>query len=81
MGLLKRTPSTVADLEAALATTPLPPAEQRAVLEENSDARLVGLRTSLTVLAALAALALFLTRLLPTRPAGVVPEASSAGRP
>ena len=67
------------DLETALAGTTLSTAEQQAVLEENSDARLVGLRTSLSVLAALAALAIFLTRLLPTRPAGLEPAGASGG--
>ncbi|MBB3040598.1 MFS transporter [Nocardioides soli] len=66
------------DLEAALATTDLSAAEADAIVEENTTARLVGLRSSLTVLALIAGLAIFLTRLLPTRPVGS-PEAP-AGR-
>lgn len=69
------------DLESILADTDLTQAEQEAVLEENSSARLVGLRTSLTVLAVLAALAIFLTRLLPTRPVGVEQPDVSGERP
>lgn len=68
------------DLESVLAGSELTAAEQEAVLEENSSARLVGLRTSLTVLAVLAALAIFLTRLLPTRPVGAEPTAARADR-
>ena len=67
------------DLETALATTDLDAEERAAVVDENESARLVALRTSLTVLAVIAALAIFLTRLLPTRPVGS-PQVS-AGRP
>lgn len=59
-----------ADLRAGLADAGMPTAESDAIVEENSSARLDGLRTSLAVLALIAALAIFLTRLLPTRPAG-----------
>jgi MFS family permease len=58
------------DLEEALAETDLTSAQVDAVVDENTTARLTGLRTSLTVLAIIAALAIFLTRLLPTRPVG-----------
>jgi MFS family permease len=58
------------DLEAALAETDLSPDVAQAVVDENATARLVGLRTALTVLAVIAAIAIFMTRLLPTRPAG-----------
>jgi len=67
------------DLETALATTDLDAEERRAVVDENEAARLVALRSSLTVLAVIAVLAIFLTRLLPTRPVGS-PQVS-AGRP
>lgn len=67
------------DLETALATTDLAAEERAAVVDENETARLVGLRTSLTVLAVIAALAIFLTRLLPTRP--VDSPRVSAARP
>jgi MFS family permease len=59
-----------ADLENVLADTGMPTAQVDAVVEENGDARLAGLRLSLAVLALIAALALFLTRLLPTQPVG-----------
>ncbi|WP_017935050.1 MFS transporter [Nocardioides sp. Iso805N] len=59
-----------ADLRAGLADAGMPKDETNAIVEENSSARLDGLRTSLAVLALIAALAIFLTRLLPTRPAG-----------
>ena len=58
-----------ADLEAALGRGRAAGAAD-AVVEENEAARIDGLRLSLAVLALLAALALFLTRLLPTQPVG-----------
>ncbi|WP_141015337.1 MFS transporter [Nocardioides sambongensis] len=64
-------------LESALAEVDVPTEEADAIVEENSDARLAGLRVSLAVLAFLAALAIFLTRLLPRRP----PGAPAAGQP
>ena len=69
------------DLEAALAETDLSPEAAQAVVDENATARLVGLRTALTVLAVIAAIAIFLTRLLPTRPVGSESEVASGGRP
>ncbi|RPF22525.1 MFS transporter [Myceligenerans xiligouense] len=48
----------------------LPAAQVDAIVESNAAARVDGLRTSLAVLAVLASVAIFLTRLLPTRPAG-----------
>ncbi|MFJ3405640.1 MFS transporter [Promicromonospora sp. NPDC090134] len=48
----------------------LPEDQVDAIVDENATARVDGLRTSLGVLAVLAAVAIFLTRLLPTRPAG-----------
>lgn len=68
------------DLETALTTTELSPAEAQAIVDENSDARLVGLRSALTVLAVIAMLAIFMTRLLPTRPVGSA-DPVSAGKP
>ncbi|WP_028643222.1 MFS transporter [Nocardioides sp. URHA0020] len=67
------------DLEDALAQTDLTSAEADAVVDENTTARLTGLRTSLTVLAVIAALAIFLTRLLPTRPVGSVDDGTTVG--
>ena len=59
-----------ADLQTALADTGLPDEQVDAVIEENETARIAGLRLSLVVLALLAVLALFFTRLLPTAPVG-----------
>jgi MFS family permease len=63
-----------ADLENALQAKGVPPAQADAVVDENRNARIDALRLSLSVLALLAALALYLTRLLPTEPV------SSTGR-
>ncbi len=57
-------------LRTGLTQAGLPEDQVTAIVEDNSSARIDGLRTSLGVLAVLAALAVFLTRLLPTRPAG-----------
>ncbi|CAM3608208.1 MFS transporter [Isoptericola cucumis] len=59
-----------AQLETGLAEAGLPADQVDAVVEENAAARIDGLRTSLAVLAVLAAVAVVLTRLLPTEPAG-----------
>jgi MFS family permease len=59
-----------AQLETGLAEAGLPPEQVDAVVEENAAARIDGLRTALAVLAVLAAVAIVLTRLLPTRPVG-----------
>jgi hypothetical protein len=58
------------DLEARLQKADIPPAQADAVLEANSDARLSALRTSLSVVALIAVVALFLTGLVPTEPVG-----------
>ena len=59
-----------ADLEDALADAGVPEEQAQAILDENESARLDGLQVALSILALLAALALFLTRLLPTRAVG-----------
>ena len=59
-----------ADLEQALDDAGVPGETAQAVVDDNEAARLAGLQVSLAVLALLAALALFLTRLLPTRAVG-----------
>ena len=59
-----------AHLEAALAEAGLPQAQADAIVDENEEARIAGLRLSLSVLALIAGLALFFTRLLPTAPVG-----------
>ena len=61
-----------ADLEDALDDAGVPEETAQAVVDDNEAARLDGLQVSLAVLALLAALALFLTRLLPTRAVGAV---------
>jgi MFS family permease len=59
-----------ADLEDALHEAAVPEKQAQAILDHNETARLDGLQLSLAVLALLATLALFLTRLLPTAPVG-----------
>jgi MFS family permease len=56
-----------ADLQAALETAGLPESSVQAIVDVNAAARIRGLRASLSVLALLAVVALFMTRLLPTR--------------
>ena len=58
------------DLETALADADVPPAIATAVVDENEAARITGLRLSLSLLALVALLAIFFTRLLPTEPVG-----------
>jgi MFS family permease len=54
------------DLEAALADANVRPKTADAIVEENANARLDGLRTSLSLLAVVALIALFFTRKIPT---------------
>ena len=68
-----------ATLESALEDAGVGAAQADQIAELNADARIAGLRLSLAVLALLAALALFLTRLLPTRAVGQ-PSGEGAGR-
>jgi len=58
------------DLETALTDADVPPSIATAVVDENEAARITGLRLSLSVLALIALLAIFFTRLLPTEPVG-----------
>jgi MFS family permease len=68
-----------AALEEALAASDLDPATADAILEENADARIGGLRTALSALAVLGVVALFATRRLPTeQPAAAVSETAAA---
>jgi MFS family permease len=55
-----------ADLEAALDDAGVPADTAQAIVDENADARLDGLRTSLSLLAIVALLAMFFTRRIPT---------------
>ena len=67
-----------ADLESALADAGVEPTVADAILEENEQSRLDGLRAALAVLAALALLALFMVGGIPKRqPADEVAAASS----
>ena len=61
-----------ADLDQALEEAGLPPEQAQAVVDANEEARIAGLRLSLAVLALFAAVGLYLSRLLPTRPVGSV---------
>jgi MFS family permease len=56
-----------ADLNAALDDAGVPPKTADAVVAENADARIAGLRTSVGLLAFIALLALFFTRKIPTQ--------------
>ena len=58
----------------------MPDEQAQAIVDENEAARIAGLRLSLAVLALLAAVALFLTRALPTEPVGSA-TAAPAGPP
>ncbi|MFI2365776.1 MFS transporter [Promicromonospora sp. NPDC019610] len=66
-------------VRSGLTDAGLPEDQVDAIVDENATARVDGLRTSLGVLAVLAAVAIFLTRLLPTRPAGS--REPAGGRP
>jgi hypothetical protein len=69
-----------AQLESALAETDLDPAAQAAIVDENAQSRLAGLRSALAVLALLALVALFTCGGLPTRPPGS-PDPEPADQP
>src|SRR5262249_14236929 len=63
------------DLKAALDKADVPPEPANAIVQENSAARLAGLRSALSLLAVIALLALFPGRRLPTRqPSGTSSE-------
>jgi len=55
-----------AQLQTQLATTSLSPAAQQAVVDENAQARLVGLRVALSVVALVIVVAIGFARMLPT---------------
>jgi Na+/melibiose symporter-like transporter len=63
-----------AQLEEALGQTGLAPSETEAILAENEEARIAGLRASLSILALFAVLALYFTRLIPKEPVGTPSE-------
>ena len=64
-----------AQLVTALEDAGVPAGEVVAIADENASARIDALRASLAVLAVLAALALYFSRLLPTAPVGSEPAA------
>ncbi len=68
-----------ADLEAALKDAGVSSATTAAVVDENAKARLDGLRASLSVLAVLALIALFLSRSIPTTPVGAEGSTDDVG--
>ncbi|HET9118137.1 MAG TPA: MFS transporter, partial [Pseudonocardiaceae bacterium] len=59
-----------ADLQAGLTRAGVPPATADAIVAENTTARIRGLQASMGVLAGIALIALFFTRLIPTRQPG-----------
>ena len=67
------------DLEQALDEAGVATRTADAIVEENANARLDGLRTALSMLALIALLALFFTRKIPTRqPSAIVASAQPA---
>jgi MFS family permease len=67
-----------ADLDTALADAGVPSETADAIIDENSDARLAGLRASLSVLALFALAALLFSRQIPTtQPGSLAPSAAS----
>ena len=66
-----------ADLRSALTKVDVPPKAADAIVEENTNARLYGLRLSLSVLAVGALIALLFARRIPTKQPGAAPSASA----
>jgi MFS family permease len=66
------------ELEAALNGARVGPRATDAIVEENEDARLDGLRSALSVLALLALVGLFLTRGIPTKQPGAAAQPAGA---
>jgi hypothetical protein len=65
------------DLQAQLDKAGVPPKTADAIVTENANARIAGLRSSLSLLAAVALIALFFTRRIPARQ----PSAASVSEP
>jgi Na+/melibiose symporter-like transporter len=70
-----------ADLEEALQQAGVADATAQAILDENEAARIDGLRAALSILAIAALVALFCTRMIPTRPVGAAPDAPAEPAP
>ena len=66
------------DLEAALDEANVPPAASDAIVEENANARIDGLRAALAVLALISLVALYFSRRLPTKQPATTDQGSSA---
>jgi hypothetical protein len=62
-----------AELEKALDQEGVPPKTADAIVDENADARLDGLRAALAALAVIALAALFFSRRIPTAQPGALP--------
>ena len=69
------------DLETALDDAGVPPATADAVVEENEQSRIAGLRAAVAVLALFSLVALLFTRGLPTRQAAAAATAAPAAHP
>jgi hypothetical protein len=69
------------DLQAALNEAKVPPKTADAIVAENADARIAGLRSSLSLLAVIALIALFATRRIPARQPSAAPAEPSADHP
>jgi MFS family permease len=63
-----------AQLETALADAGVPAEDAAVIQQENTAARITGLKASLSVLALFVVLALYFTRRIPTEPVGSTPE-------
>jgi hypothetical protein len=74
----KQRSATGNDLDAALANAGVPPEVASQISDSYSEARLVGLRAAMSVLAVLALVALVFTRRIPTRPVGAPDDAIEA---
>lgn len=66
------------DLQSALADAGVSPQISNAVLEENSAARLEGLRTALAVLGLISLIGLWFTNRIPTKQPGATPQREPA---
>ncbi len=64
-------------LRTALADTDIPPPAQDAIVAENANARLIGLRSALWLVALLIVVGLFFTGMLPTRAVGAKADMAS----
>jgi MFS family permease len=69
------------DLKTQLDKAGVPPATADAIVDENASARIDGLRSSLSLLAVIALIALFATRRIPAQQPTAGPAEASAGDP